>query len=277
MHTVICPSGLTFDLKRVWKLGDRKILMNPRTLKNGKALHHMLTAVAGEVQDAGPYEFQTDRDGNLKIDWEKVANSDIVTAIIEVRQLTRAKFAFDVLCEFCNERLPLEIDLRQIERKTMTDEGKANLQTGAPIEREVYQELDEEDEPVGEPIKLKLKLLKGSDHTRLMQFQKEEDNAGMLEVQNCMHIVELQAPGEQPLTADKHFRRIRSYYQNADWAFDEALTQILEETEGGARTSVEIFCRRCNADQEHPLPFNQDFFFPKKRKRGSFLIAKSAT
>lgn len=271
MFDVECPSGLKFEAARTWKLGDRRILLDKATVASGRLLHKMLDAVFSKLIDPGPYTFK-----GTGIDWGKVSNADIIFAAINVRAATRPKFGFNAVCEHCPTTLPLEVDLRTMELIPMSDEGKQHLLDGKLIER-VYQHMeyspddpDDEGTPVGPQVRLKLRLLLGSDHVSLMRFQKEEDDAGMIEVQNCYHIVEMQVAGGEVWSHTHNFKQIRDFYRGSDWDFQESLDKLVEEVGGGVKTEIEVFCKSCKAEQTKILPFNQDFFIPRGKQRSSF-------
>jgi len=271
MFEIECPSGLKFEAARTWKLGDRRILLDKGIVSSGRLLHKMLGAVFGKLIDPGPYTFR-----GTGLDWERVCNSDIISAAIDVRAATRPKFGFNTVCEHCPTTMPLEVNLRDLERVPMSEEGKKHLRDGTVIER-IYQHREyetddpsEEGTPSGPQVKLKLRLLTGKDHVTLMKFQKEEDDAGMIEVQNCYHIVEMQAEGEDVWTHNVHFKQIRDFYRASDWDFQESLDKLVEEISGGPKTEIEVFCKSCKAEQVKLLPFTQDFFIPRKKQRSSF-------
>lgn len=262
MHTIKCPSGLEFQARRKWTLGDRKILMDRAVVRSGKLLHKMLSVVVGHLTDPGPYSFPNDT-----IDWEQVSNADITSAVIQVRRITRPVFSFDSLCEFCKATMALSVDLSDMEIHQAHQHGLDHLRTGEPITR-VYQGLTEEDgEPIGPKVRMKLKLLRGSDHVTLMGMQKNETDGGMVEVQNCMQIVEMQVGDGDVWTWEFDSDKIRTFYAESEWDFDEALDTEILKLGGGVETELPIVCKECQGEQTQLLPFNTDFFIPRKKRR----------
>jgi hypothetical protein len=271
MQLIECPSGLKFNAERKWVLGDRRILMDRATIKSGRLLHRMLDAVVGSIEDPGPYAFSEGR-----VDWGQVSNADIVSGVVKIRCMTRSVFEFNSLCEFCSSTMPLQADLQGLDYKKASADGVAHLRTGEPVSR-VYQALDapekEGGNPIGPAIRLKLKLLRGEDHITLMQFQKEESDAGMVELQNCMQILEMQVGEGEVWTWEDDADKIRGFYGRSEWDFDEALEAVIFELGGGVKTELPVICRDCKGEQTQLLPFNQDFFIPRKKRRAFSMTA----
>jgi hypothetical protein len=271
MYPIECPSGLKFNVSRKWKLGDRRVLMDRQTIKAGRLLHRMLDVVLADIVDPGPYSFKENR-----VDWGGVSVADIVSGVVKIRCLTRPIFDFNTLCEFCSSTMPLQANLSGLGYKPASPDGVEHLRTGEPVVR-VYQALDapakEGGKPIGPVIRMKLRLLRGEDQITLMQFQKEETDAGMVEVQNCMQIVEMQVADGDIWTWEDNADQIRAYYGNSEWDFDEALEAAIFDIGGGVKTELDTFCRDCKGEQTQLLPFNQDFFIPRKKRRAFSMTA----
>lgn len=270
--TIECPSGLIFEARRTWKLGDRKILLDRDNLRSGKLLHLMLGAVAGPVLNPGPYSF----DGP-KISWGRLTHADIVAATIAVRRATRPTFEFNSQCEFCSNTMKLEIDLRDIELKKASEEGIEHIRSQVPVAYKVQEQSEESDVPVGPIISMSLRLLTGQDQLDLMKYQKQENDGGMAEVQNCMHIVTLRVGDGEEMNAEQHFSKIRAFYADAAWGFQGVLDELIEQLGGGVESELDVACSKCGGEQTQPLPFNQAFFIPQDKGRSSFKVVRSET
>jgi hypothetical protein len=243
MPLVTCPSGLAFNARK-WKYKDRKTLLDADLIRKGQTQIKMLELVAGPVEAVGPYDFQA----GGAIDWRKVALADISTALIDIRCMTKPLYEFDVNCPACGRKLELQVDLMGSKRMPMSKEAIDHLRSDTPLELELCG------------CKIKLRLLRGRDMTQLVLGAKNSP-AESIEVQQCLHIVELTPPGKEKLTEQTF---IREFYgdQDDDGELGKGLTRFLDATGGGVDTDVEQSCRSCRREVRVSLPLGESFFAP---------------
>ena len=263
---VTCPSGLSFQARK-WRIGDRRNLHDQKVIRSGLLMRKMLEAVDEGVESLGPYEdFQQGKPAK----WPKVSLVDIVDALLYIRIQSRPELDYNEVCENCGAQIPLTIDLRELEREPMSQEGKDHLSTGEPMAALIP--LREPDESNGEeaPIAdVKLRMLLG-EHMPTLTKHYKQDPTTQQEVQMVMHIVELQAPGmDRPLD---RFKDIHKFYAQQDWYFQEKLDDEIAKLGGGTNTLVDMACQRCSAEQQGILPFATEFFYPRKRRSTSSMV-----
>ena len=141
-------------------------------------------------------------------------------------------------------------------------EGLEHLSSGAPVIKQLCTQ-----ESGDTTIEVHLRMLLGSDMTHIAKLMRQ-DPADVPIAQMVMHIAAIVPTGGEPISK---FDRIRDFYSKQEWRFHEELEDAINDFGGGTDTSVEMDCRRCNAEQEGMLPFGAEFFYPRKSTRPSSL------
>lgn len=258
-----CPSGLTFQA-RTWRIGDRRNLQDRNILRQGLLLRKMLECVDLGVENPGPYTFAPGK----RVDWSKVSLTDIIDSLIDIRIANRPLLDYNENCENCGARIPLTIDLTELERTPMSEEGKKHLATGEPIYRDIPLNSEQDaDGDYANTVGVKLRMLLGEDMPRIMKYHKE-DPAIVPIMQLVLHIVEIELRDGTKLS---DIRSIREFYEDQDWIFQEQLEEEINSFGGGVMTTVRMDCRRCNAEQEGMIPFGGEFFYPRKNSKFSSM------
>jgi hypothetical protein len=253
MH-VPCPSGLVFSA-RSWKLGDHAKLIKAADKSMSQLPKIMVAMVSEEIIDPGPYEGFTE---GAAVDWNKVTHADIVVANIVIRATKEPLLLTEFLCAVCRKlpHDPQEIDLGEIDIFQASDEGKAHLESGAPVGIEVGD------------ARVKLKALRGGDLSLLGKLQLQEPEH-MLELQACMGIAEINAPGfPQPFTT---LHDIRKYWRDQGAEFRDEVDSATDALFGGADMRIRFTCDHiaCRAEQEQSLPLGLTFYGLEDPKRHS--------
>jgi hypothetical protein len=240
-----CPSGLVFSA-RSWKLGDHAELIKARD-RSMTQLPKIMAALASDaVIDPGPYT--AFKEGE-KVDWDAVSHADITVANILIRAGREPKLIAEFICAVCRQlpRDPQEIDLLDLPIYMASEEGRMHLHDGNPVVREVGT------------ARVKLRALLGKDLDVLSRLQvKEPEN--MLEVQTCMSIAEVNAPGlKKPLTT---LVEIRKFWREQEWSFRNEIDEAIDSLWGGADLAIRFTCDHleCRAQQEQSLPLGLSFY-----------------
>jgi hypothetical protein len=249
-----CPSGLSFHARK-WKIGDRRNLHDNKIIKQGLLLRKMLEAVDQGVEDPGPYELEAGK----KVQWIKIALSDIISALIDIRISTKPELDYNDVCEQCGAKMPLSINLTELNRVPMSSDGIEHLSTGNPLETMFPTEEGE--------VQAKVRALVGSDAPKIAKYYKQ-DPSTVAEVQAVLHLVEIQNGSAEPL---KGINAIWEFYKNQDWDFQNALGDFTTKVFGGVETQVETECQRCSAEQNSVVPFTADFFYPPRSNTTSSM------
>lgn len=253
---VTCPSGLSFNARK-WKIGDRRNLHDQRIIKSGLLMRKMLEAADEGVEDPGPYDFEVGQ----PVPWIKVSLTDIIDALIHIRIQTKPFLDYDEVCEHCGSKIPVSIDLRELEITKMSSEGKQHLSTKEPHVLNVQLNGDEE------ATQVKLRILLGADMPTITKHYRQNPTT-VSEVQMVMHIAEITPPGQKPIT---QFKKIHDFFAEQDWDFQTVLDEEIDKLGGGMRTRIEMECYRCNAEQQGILPFAGEFFYPQKKGNTSSM------
>lgn len=253
-----CPSGLTFQA-RSWKVGDRRHLHDRKILRSGLLMRKMLEAVDEGIENPGPYPFEPGK----KVNWAKVCLTDIIDALIDIRKATRPQLDYNEQCENCGAKIELTVDLTGLEVDEISSEGKQHLSTGNPVMRELRISEDDPDKTV----QVQLRMLLGEDMTHISKLMRQ-DPADVPVAQMVMHVAAILPEGKELI---EKFERVRDFYNDQDWCFHEALEGAINDFGGGTNTTVEMFCKRCNAEQEGVIPFGVEFFYPQKSTKRSSL------
>ena len=96
--------------------------------KTGGQVDELLSACWEETLEADPYDF-----GEKDIDWGKVLQGDRFFALIKIRALTYGpEYAFAVSChnESCRSRIDWELDLKDLQVRTLSGESRAAFTDG---------------------------------------------------------------------------------------------------------------------------------------------------
>ena len=128
---ITCPSGLSGRIRGL-KVREERILTDRKLAKNGGQVDELLSACWEETLEAGPYDF-----GEKDIDWGKVLQGDRFFALIKIRALTYGpEYAFAVSCqnESCRSRIDWELDLNDLQVRTLSEESRAAFMDGNRFE-----------------------------------------------------------------------------------------------------------------------------------------------
>jgi len=242
---ITCPSGLSFEARK-WKLGDRKVLLDKTN--STPIQRRALELVSGHVVSAGPYKFGKGE----KVNWVEVASPDFMTALVQIRAMTKQIYEYDVWCNRCNQRIELSQDLAQIPVKPMSQTCIDHIATNAPIILKVGD------------AEVHWRVIRGSD---LPRMENIDNQAEMAEVASCLHIAKI-------VTSEREYTDmlgIRSFYADADWEFQRVLTDASDLHEGGVTLEIDVRCKTdfCGAVQTQLIQLGIAFFDPSMEPRRS--------
>lgn len=267
MPKIFCPTGLTLTVRK-WNLSDvsraaERQQEEERAIRGGvdrpapsNLLIDMAQAAVLSVEDPGPYTLSTDG----ALDWLGVTNSDLISALILIRRLTKPLVETDPPCIYCRKLQPegIEFDLAGIEFYPASEDGFTAIQTGKPFGLEL--------ETTEGKATLKIRPVLARDNTLMANLQREQP-ARTVEIANCMSIQEIQLPGRKIAGLPA----IREFYARQDWEFADALDRAVEELFGGPDATTVFLCAHesCQREQRISLPLDMSFwgFSARRRKR----------
>jgi len=246
MFTVECPTGLSFQA-HAWNLGHITQLIS--IFDEGADYQaRMLALVAGPVVNPGPYELVKGQPISSEA-WNKISVADITWGNIAVRRQTKSKLELDISCsqpkcQKINE-IALDINDPDYDMVTASEEGIQHIRTGIPIIREVNG------------VKAEIRLQRGSDFGDIARWQKEEPKA-FLEIQQCMQIESIMAPGlDQPI---KGMLQIREFWKHQSWDVAETIENAIDDCSGGVNLEFSFICQHCGKEQFSYLPLGPEFY-----------------
>jgi hypothetical protein len=225
------------------KVREEKILVDRKLAKAGGQLGELLAACWEETLDPGPYTFEGERP-----DWGKVLQGDRFYTLLRIRCATYGpEYGFTVACAdaHCRARIEWELDLRELPIRTLPETSRAALLAG----NRFPALLPEANRHVT------FRLLLGDDEKRMPSLRRQAGDR-LLSASLGFRILDVE--GVEP----KDRKRFLEDLSMGDAAF---LAAEFERVDCGVETSFEIECPTCLAVQSIDLPFESDFFLPKKK------------
>lgn len=254
-----CPSGLVFAA-RPWKLGDQTALLKARNKPMTMLPRTMVELAAESVIDPGPYQFPPGE----PIDWNSVSHADILVANIMIRAGRDPQLALMPLCGQCRrlQRDAKVVDLLDLPVFMASEEGRAHLTSGAPIQRNYGG------------IVVDLRCTRGSDLNTLGKLQQEDEDS-VLEVQTCIGISQVRTPAGEGIM---DLPGIRKFWREQDWEFRDEIEKDLDTLFGGVDLTYKFTCDfiSCQAEQIQTVPLDLAFYGLDLEKRLS-ARAKSSS
>lgn len=225
-------------------LTDRKVMRDNMTMDR-------LLDACFKLTDAGLYTPK--EDGSF--DWGEAFVGDRDYALAKIRVETRGHEAsFAVVCEACEHRFQWEYDVDQL----------LDLNT-TKIREDVHARLvDGQNEFESAEIfgrRFKFRLLRGKDLTRYANNRKKKGG----EVNEIAEMLALRVLGANGEVIASHRKKIEMLEELSLGQLDE-LTAEFDKFDFGVDNDLEVECPECSEVQEAKVPFDRNFFFPKKKK-----------
>jgi hypothetical protein len=215
----------------------------------------MAELASEQVIDPGPYKELKEGE---PVNWDIVSHADLIVSNIIIRAKKDPLVIVQMICAVCRRlpRDPQEIDLEDVDIFMASEEGMSHLQTGKPVHKEIGD------------VRVGLRALLGQDLPLMAKLQLQEPE-NMLEVQTCMSIAEINAPGFKKPVTDLH--GIRKFWREQSWDFRNEVETAIDGFWGGADTMVRYTCDQvgCEAEQEQSLPLGLSFYGLEDLKRQS--------
>lgn len=240
-ENVQCPSGFS-GLVRGLKGREFKILSNKKEAKSGVAFDRILGACWTETTEQGPYAFPE------KVKWDDVLICDRFLTLIRIRLATYPGEDYPITsyCERpdCGEKIEWDVPLEKLPVKMLPDES---LKIFAEDNR----------------FKVKFggknvffKLSTGKDEKKAQRFLQKQDPDLLAAIRT--RIVEVEGMDRLDIT---------EFLEDCGFADLRQLLEKFEEVDGGVETDITIQCTHCDAEQVIALPFDEEFFMPRKKKK----------
>ncbi len=281
-----CPSGLK---GKVRNLGgkDGRYLADREIQRQGTIVEYILKNCWMETIDPGPYKTTV-----AGLDWSKVLQGDRTYALLQIRIATHGEmYPFKAQCANQNcvrRRFEWEIDLEDLVVRALPEESKKTLVDGnnrfeirvpGTEETRKLTEGDKEDALVlpkkkskkivvpDTGTKLFFSLPIGADEQRTKKkmrekkkrpkSEREDDNEMIDAIQ--MRVLEIEG-------VEKGKREIghTEYLEALSLSELAQMLDMFDDHDCGVETAIEIECPECGNLQEVELPFDANFFFPRR-------------
>ena len=285
--TIECPSGLV-DVVRNMKGAEFNLLSDRKAMRSGESFDAILSNCWVRTEDGG----RAYPDHMLApIRWSRMLSADRFYALIQIRAATwGSKYDFVLPCPSCGERFGDKIDISDLYGNRIPDHACAAFREGenrfelwvpdpagfappsgfdpALLAAKRYAEKKDWPEDMPPPDRgwaIAVKLLDGvAEVAGAKEARKRPEARVTVALKHRMVDV-----------LHKEISGDRSAVERWVEALDgEPLFDVFdaaEEIDGGIETEWEGFeCASCGCDDPVELPFDQDFWMPRRRrKKGS--------
>lgn len=298
---VACPSGLTGKVRGLTGR-DGRFLTDQNIARRGQLIDHILSSCWEETVDPGVYgESAIRKDGSLN--WGRVLQGDRYYALIQIRiaGFGEPDYPFRVQCQDrnCREPIDWEIDLDDLPVRMLPEESRERLKAGKNVFETIIPGTEERRKILPKPEEIELARVEGlvkpkaryeivpdtgkkilfslpigDDETRAARLDKQsrkERRAGKKDGTPAadnpivraimMRVVEIEGvdPGRRK-------EGLVDYLESLPLPMLARLVHRFDEFDCGVETVIEIQCPECNLVQEIELPFDQGFFFDRRKR-----------
>lgn len=244
--TITCPSGLVGEIRGL-KAKEASILADPVAQRKGATLSNVLASCWLSTVDAGPYAWLNG--GPVK--WSEILLGDRFFVLLRVRAATFGEeYAFKVPCGSCSEPIDWELNLSDLPCKELPEEARENLKAGN----------NRFELTLSDGKKAAYRLLTGADEQKMQALAKAHPSNRPV-VQLAARLFEIEGVSGPD--------RVR-YIEDLELAEVVRIGEVLDETDCGVETSIDVECMACGAPSRVQLPFEtRDFWLPRKQKTAS--------
>lgn len=235
------PSKLVITV-REFKVKDQDLLADKKAARRGTSTTNLLKAIALEMGDPGPYDFDSE------IKWDKVIQGDRIVALKAARDLTwGSELHPQVTCANCETAETYTIDGDAFTVKPLPESSYDHVRTGEPLTCHI---------PDGPEVQFK--LLRGEDD-KLLQALRQQSAESLASSALRYRIVSVE--GVSPPDLKEWVRELSG----------SAMTFLMDEfddADGGLDTETAFSCATCGFGWVQDVRLDQsDFLFPKSRGR----------
>lgn len=244
-------SGLAGEVRPL-KGSELQALTDPGLQRNGGAVEMFLRQCWTETKDPGPY-------ADLKVgdrpNWDRVLLGDRFDALCQLRGMTfGADYGFRVQCTSrrCRESYEWELNLADLPRQELPKASFDQIATG---KNEFIAEA-----PDGKAITFRLPT--GADEKAASKLKRSQGGQwGHLDAIQ-QYLIEIDGVG----SAAKDSKKVRAYLEDLSWPDLISLLETMSRDDCGVDIKLETECTFCKWVQDVLLPFDEDFFRPRKKK-----------
>lgn len=249
-RAIVCPSGLAGEVRGL-KTKEANLFTDPNFLRSGTALEQVLANCWLATVEAPLYPFFTESN---KVNWGNVLLCDRFYALMHVRVATYgAQYDFTLQCthQLCRQKFEWSINLLDdLPVKLLPEESKR-----------IFTEGNRFQAVLGD-TRVVYKLLTGNDERQVNNRMKQAKQqlgavSRIASIALASRIVEIEGV---------HANDKMKWLEDLDMADVSAFIALMDESDGGIETSIEVECPHCGSIVGvEQLPFERQFWMPKKR------------
>lgn len=226
---ITCPSGLRGVIREM-TVAEVEMMSNPKTSDPQTLL---LKSCWLETTDHGPYP------DDKNVDWGNALTADRFYTMLMIRaHSVDTMFAFSTICEDCGKKFEWEFDLADLGTKPVPEESLEKWSTKSPMSADFQGDVG-------------LKLADGPSERAAQAMLRKKKNG--LTAGALSRVVSID--GEVSHKA-KH-----AWWKKLTMKQMRAFLQLLDETDGGVETDIEVECPHCDEENSIALPFRDSAFW----------------
>ena len=285
-----CPSGLKGKVRKLTGK-DGRYLSDREVQRQGTIVEYILQNCWIETSDPGIYKDHVTASGP---NWKKVLQGDRTYALLQIRVATHGEiYPFKAQCSntaCVRRRFEWEIDLDDLPVRALPDESKKRLMEGTnrfeirvPGTEEMRMLSEEERAAIVVPggrkpkrivvpdtgTKMFFSLPTGEDEARAlkeMRERKKRPKSQRAEENEMVDAIRLRVLEIEGVEKGRRDEGLTEYLEGLGLDDLANMLDRFDEFDCGVETTIEIECPECETIQEVELPFDRNFFFPRKER-----------
>jgi len=284
-----CPSGLKGTIRNLTGR-DGRYLANREVQRQGTMVDFILQNCWTNTIDPSIYKEHVTAAGP---NWLKVLQGDRTYILLQIRIATHGPiYPFKAQCinEACvRRRFEWEIDLEDIPVKRLAEDSKrVILESGNRFmirvpETEEVKLIEGPETAIMMPGKKRAKreiipdtgtklwfsLPVGGDEQRMLQERRQKKKRSRderMEDNDLVDAVRMRVQEIEGVEKGRKNEGLVAYLEDCSMSQLAQMIDRFDEYDCGVETTIEIECPECSTIQEVDLPFDRNFFFPRKEK-----------
>lgn len=263
---IITPSGLEGSIRHL-SIADGRHLTSLRASKSNKIPDYILNACWVETTDGGMYNF----DG--KPNFGRVVAGDRDYALMQIRIATfGSEYTFKIQCK-CKERFEWNIDLALLPIKKLSKKDRETFSAGNRFEevlpgtnRKIWFMLATGNDLINAAAQRKQQKHKDRNR-RVKAAAMGDDEENLILESIVMRTLDIEGVSLGEQNPIKKKKLIRAFFESPDLSLGIAprILDLFDSHDCGVETTIEVECPHCERKQDVNVPFDEDFFFPRKQ------------
>lgn len=266
MELITTPTGLAGTIRGLTGR-DGRFLADMRVSRANKIPDYILSNCWTDTSERGIYTAFAE---GKNPDWGSVLIGDRDYALLQIRIASYGEtYTFKATCSngACGSRFEWDIDLAALPVRLLKKKDRETFLAGNRFE----------DVIPGDGRKVWFKLATGNDVLRASAHRKEirakqrgarlpagGDTTNLIVESVLMRV--LQIEGVEDKNPRRKIEKHRDALEDLPMRSLTGLMDVFDAHDCGLETTIEIVCQNCEVAQEVGLPFDGDFFFPRKTR-----------